>query len=177
MNWHKYLCNVVNITPKWCRYLHTHSSENPVWAWGIIGRITLLTAWVRHSLWCSHGFCTFHGTAWAEKETDGKSYWVQLLIFQLWNGCHLFNPCPWCPQCQHYQQHCKLPLSFMQKVAPSAQVNPAWGQLSSQRPAGQASYLILVRSCSAQQKIAINKAGLLLTLLDNDTLDQSCFHL
>lgn len=44
-------------------------------------------------------------------------------------------------------------------------------------PNAQASYLILVRSCSALQQIPINKAGLALTPLDSDTLDQSCFHL
>lgn len=36
------------------------------------------------------------------------SYRVQLLIFQLQNGCHLFDPCHWCPQCQCHQQHYKL---------------------------------------------------------------------
>lgn len=101
------------------------------------------------------------------------SYRVQLLIFQLRNGCHLFDPCHWCPQCQCHQQHYKL----SSELYTSAQVNPAWGQLSSQCSTSQASYLILVRSCSAHQQIVINKAGLALTPLDNDTLDQPCFQL
>lgn len=68
----------------------------------------LLTACVRHSLWYSHGFCTFCSFAWAERETDGSSHHTGFSSSSSSYGMAVIFLIPAAEPQQRQCQHCEL---------------------------------------------------------------------